>query len=119
MEKIRPYLKFPSKAPYAWLVYFLVGNILGRLSNLVVYYRLSNATYSIESIVGFLLFLAGAIIGIMAIIQVLVNLIRIIKKEERLTMKKVVIIVLILLFIFMVFNPLANSLLHLLTNNTY
>jgi len=116
---MKKYLTFPSKAPYAWLVYWLVGGSLYRLQLFGKYlYFPFKSTYSLEAIVCLSVFLIGALITIMANIQILVNIVRIIKKEESLTVKKVFITAFLLLGIFLVFNPLANNLLHFLTNNT-
>ena len=116
MDCTKAYLKFPSKAPFAWLVYYMVGTNLARICNLVVYFRHSNS--SINSIFSLLIFLSAAILIILSDIQAIVNIIRILKKEEKLTAKKVLITSLILLVIFVIFNPLANNFIHTITNNT-
>lgn len=117
---MKKYLTFPSRAPYAWLIYWLVGGIFYRLQLLGKYYFYPfKSTYSIEFIVCIILFLSGVVLSIMANIQILVNLIRYLKKEERLTAKKLITTVLVVLVIYLIYNPLANNFLHYLTNNIY
>ncbi len=105
MEKIKSYLRFPSKAPFAWLVYYLLFSILYRLYTVLINYQNSN----LIRIMLQLMVIVSNLLLIMTGIQGLVNVVRIIKNEERLSAKKIIITALLLLGIFFIFNPLINN----------
>lgn len=113
MNRIKLYLKFPSKAPYAWFVYKLIGSTLSRVQAFIVYYFDPN----MGTWLSLPIFLIGALVVLLSNIQIVVNIVRVIKKQESLTTKKLIISILLLLGIFTVFNPLSNMLLHTITNN--
>lgn len=105
MEKIKSYFRFPSKAPFAWLVYYFLFSILYRLYKLPLYYPSAN----FDGLTLRLMSIASNLLLIMAGVQGFVNIVRIIKNEERLSAKKIIITALLLLGIFFIFNPLVNS----------
>lgn len=104
MEKIKSYLRFPSRAPFAWLVYYLFFSILYRLYTLLINYQSSNfSRLAIQSMA-----IVSNLLLIMAGIQGLVNIIQIIKIKN-LSSKKIAVTALLLLGIFFIYNPLING----------
>lgn len=124
MEKIKSYLRFPSKAPFAWLIYYLLFLGLSRLYELLINYPYSDFTWSnlrrldiyFDIYLG--MFIVSIFLLVMACVQGLVNIIRIIIKKERLTSKKVIITTLLLLGTFLIYTPLINNLTRSLTGKS-
>lgn len=101
MDKIKPYLKFPSKAPLAWFVYVLLEGFIQRLSWIL--------NYKVGGFFVSWLFLPFIfIISLCSLVQVIVNIKRVFTKEEKVTFKKILITILLIFLLFAIVNPVSN-----------
>jgi hypothetical protein len=115
VDKLRPYWRFPSELPYAWLIYMIAWTILLRIYALLIWYRPNNYwfTFSYLGIV----FIITIIFAFRTYIQIIINVYRLIKRKEKLFTKKVLISILLLLGMYYVVNPLLHPIIHYFVGN--
>lgn len=93
------YLKFPSKAPYAWFVFGLVGTLL----------------YWLRSMPGgFIFFGLGWVVSVISLIQIVINLINLIKSNPKFNFQKVLIN-----FVLFIVLTIISSVLNSITVSTF